>query len=138
MPTSSIPPEPIKQVIVVRKDLNMRKGKIAAQAAHAAMMFLSKGATIWNDSFGTKFTRHLTPVQAAWLEGLFTKIVVSVDSEEELQRLLTKARELGVEAWPCTDAGLTEFHGVPTLTCAAFGPDYASRLDPITGTLKPL
>ena len=36
----------------------------------------------------------------------------------------------------CVDAGRTEFHGVPTATCCAIGPDWPERIDPITGHLK--
>ncbi len=112
----------LKQMIVMRKDLNMRKGKLVAQGAHASMK-----ATLKN--FG-----H--PNVAKWLEGKFTKIAVSVDSEEELFAVMNKAKEAGLIVELITDAGLTEFNGVATNTCIAVGPASHEDLLPITGHLK--
>ena len=120
-----------KQVIVVRKDLNMRKGKIAGQVGHATMMFLTKQATIEEQ----KLTVTLSIPQYDWLTNSFTKIVPYVNSEDELRSLIQKAKDSGVVVHECIDNGLTEFKGVSTLTCAAFGPDYPELLDPITGHL---
>jgi PTH2 family peptidyl-tRNA hydrolase len=124
----------IKQVIVVRKDLNMRKGKISAQVAHAAMKFLIDA----NESQrGDELHVALSPEEAEWLfSGAFTKVVVSCDSEDELNDLILKAQLADIEVQPIVDSGRTEFHGVPTLTCAAFGPCNAEELDKITGNLK--
>ena len=122
----------VKQVIVVNKALNMRKGKIAAQVAHAAMKFLADAV----DETAPVVTRKFTPAEKAWLGGAFAKVVVSVDSEQELLDLIADAKRLGIEVNPIIDAGRTEFHGVPTLTCAAFGPDEIDRLDALTGHLK--
>src|SRR5271165_5755766 len=63
----------VKQVIVVRKDLNMRKGKIAAQVAHAAMKFLVDNNEAER---GDEVIIKLTPSEAMWLTGSFTKVVV--------------------------------------------------------------
>jgi len=120
----------IKQVVVVNKSLNMRKGKLAAQVAHAAMKFLVDGY----DNSG-KLTVQLTPVQDVWLTGQFAKIVVYVESEHALLALIETAKIAGVDARPIVDCGRTEFHGVSTLTCCAFGPDDSEKLDPITGSL---
>ena len=70
-----------------------------------------------------------------WLTGSFAKIVVYVESEKELLDLIDKAKSENIQATPITDAGHTEFHGVPTLTCAAFGPEYTEKLDSLTGHL---
>ena len=123
----------VKQVIVVRKDLNMRKGKIAAQVAHASMKFL-----VDNDEAerGDELIVKLSPDEATWLSGSFAKIVVGVDSEDQLRDLMFKAELAGVECHSIIDSGRTEFHDVPTLTCAAFGPCDADDLDKITGDLK--
>jgi|SRR6056297_2705152 len=112
----------MKQMIVMRKDLNMRKGKMVAQGAHASMK-----ATLLN-------LNHLSVKE--WLNGKFTKIAVSVDSEEELLAVLQKARDAGLIAELVTDAGLTEFNGVPTNTCIAVGPATHEELLPVTGHLK--
>lgn len=127
-----------KQVIVVRKDLNMRKGKIAAQVAHASLGAYFKaceqkgysGAVQKNGVF-----LKGTPM-FAWLTGPFTKICVAVDSEEELLALVAKANQKGILNCLITDAGKTEFNGVATNTCAAFGPEWCEELDELTGHLK--
>jgi peptidyl-tRNA hydrolase, PTH2 family len=124
----------VKQVIVVRKDLNMRKGKIAAQVAHAAMKFLVDNNEAER---GDEITVKLSLDEASWLlSGSFTKIVVGVDSEEALRDLVFQAELADIEVHPIIDSGRTEFNGVPTLTCAAFGPCKAEEVDKITGNLK--
>lgn len=138
-------PGEIKQVIVVRKDLNMRKGKIAAQVAHASMSFIVKGSLAdWRKADPSlppdrRYVLHkvLSELEGIWLaEDDFTKIVAAANSEQELVGLILKAREAGIVVHDIYDAGRTEFHGVKTLTCAAFGPAEVERLDPITGGCK--
>jgi len=127
-------PRNIKQVIAVRKDLGMRKGKLAAQVAHASMKFITDN----NVSEHSNVLRvELSSDEADWLlNGTFTKVVVGVDSEDELEDLVLKAAANDVQAHKIVDAGRTEFHGVPTLTCVAFGPDESEVLDRVTGHLK--
>jgi PTH2 family peptidyl-tRNA hydrolase len=123
----------VKQVIVVRKDLNMRKGKLASQVAHASMKFLlDNNEAERNDELVIK----LTPAEATWLTGSFTKIVAGVDSEDALNQLVFKAEMEGIEVHKIIDVGRTEFNGIPTLTCAAFGPCESGIIDKITGNLK--
>lgn len=117
-----------KQVIVMRRDLKMRRGKEIAQGSHASMAFLTR-----------RLQQHITPVwtkaELEWLEGSFAKVCVKVNSEEELLNVYNKAKEAGLEVHLITDSGRTEFHGIPTHTCLAIGPDYSSKIDPITGDL---
>ena len=117
-----------KQVIVMRRDLGMRRGKEIAQGAHAAMIWLADRIRQPGGDF--------TEAERRWLDGAFTKVCVRVDSEEELLEVVRAAREAGLTAHLVVDAGRTEFHGVPTPTCCAVGPDFAERIDPITGHLK--
>lgn len=120
-----------KQVIVVRKDLNMRKGKMVAQGAHAAMkVLLDRGGID-----GETFTFSLTEPMRQWLGGRFAKICVGVQDEAALLAIVEKAREAGVPVALITDSGATEFHGVPTNTCCAVGPAWAEDVDAITGGL---
>lgn len=123
----------VKQVIVVRTDLNMRKGKVAAQVAHASMQFLLDANQ--SDSFGELHV-VLTPEEIDWLNGSFTKIVVGVDSESALNELVLRAKMSDITVFQIVDSGKTEFNGIPTLTCAAFGPNAAADIDKITGHLK--
>lgn len=112
----------LKQVIVIRKDLKMRRGKEVAQGAHASMKVVLENME--------------NSLVKEWLNGLFTKICVSVDSEEELFEIYENAKNSGVVAAMITDSGLTEFNGVPTNTCIAIGPDTSEKIDGITGHLK--
>jgi PTH2 family peptidyl-tRNA hydrolase len=125
----------LKQVLVVRKDLNMRKGKIAAQCAHAAMGFIS--AQIQKQLRNNEVLNiTLKDAEYDWFVSGTTKIVAGVDSETELKELISKGRDKGITVYPVIDAGKTEFNGVPTLTCAAFGPNLIEVVDSITGHLK--
>jgi len=117
----------VKQVIVMRNDLGMRKGKMIAQGSHASISFLTRKL---------QSGRKMTDVEQQWVNDRFTKICVRVDSEQELIDIHNKALSHGVESHLITDAGLTEFNGVPTKTCLALGPDYANKIDTITGHLK--
>lgn len=112
----------LKQIIVMRKDLNMRKGKMIAQGAHASVK-----ATVYNLR-NSKISE--------WLAESFTKIVVSVNSEEELIKIKNKAIKANIICEEIIDNGNTEFGGVKTRTCIAVGPDTNENLDPITGDLK--
>jgi PTH2 family peptidyl-tRNA hydrolase len=115
----------IKQVIVMRNDLNMRKGKMVAQGAHASIAFMVN-----------RFHRGLpSNLELRWMEEGMTKICVRCDSEAELLEIAQKARAAGLTCHVITDAGLTEFDG-PTKTCLAIGPNKADEIDAITGELK--
>ena len=123
----------IKQVIVLRTDLNMRKGKMAAQAAHASMkVFFDRKA----GGDPARLEVALWPEAAEWVAGAFTKIVVGCTSQEELLALEAKAREAGLPCALVVDAGATEFHGVPTPTSLAIGPAASAAIDALTGSLK--
>lgn len=129
----------IKQIIVMRKDLNMRKGKMVAQGAHASMAGLMQHITC-RTAYGTgdhEFSIHMkkdSPLQQ-WLDGAFTKICVSVNSEEELRAVHLSAQQAGLISALIVDNGQTEFNGVQTPTCCAIGPASADDLHPITGHL---
>ena len=125
-------PRLAKQVIVMRKDLGMRKGKMIAQGAHASMKVLLDAGTLDD----TRFTLTAWPALAAWLGGRFTKVCVSVDSEAALAEIVEKARAANVPCALIVDAGQTEFHGVPTKTCCAVGPAWSDEVDAITGGLS--
>lgn len=131
-----------KQVIVIRKDLNMRKGKLAAQASHASMAFLTKGMYIgqpeldWSPIImNTEYVgRELSEIQH-WLNHSFRKICVYVNSEQELDELHAKALEKGLISHLIIDNGATEFNGVLTKTCLAIGPHYDDKFEGITNHL---
>ena len=70
------------------------------------------------------------------MNSLFTKIVVSCDSEEELNNIYETAKENNLPCSIIVDSGLTEFNGVPTKTCVAVGPASENAVNEITGHLK--
>jgi PTH2 family peptidyl-tRNA hydrolase len=130
--------ESVKQVIVVRKDLKMRKGKIGAQCAHAAMAVvmneMDKEALAGEKELWGLILDIDEPLYY-WLNGIFTKVVVSCNSEEELLELYEQAKDRELLCSLIQDAGNTEFNGVPTYTCIAIGPDEGAIIDEITGDL---
>lgn len=112
----------LKQVILVRNDLKMSKGKIAAQAAHAAVEAVLKSdksiVSMWR-SLGMK------------------KIVLKVESQKDLYKYLQEAKDINLTTALITDAGRTEVApGTPT--CLAIGPDDENKIDIVTGELKSL
>jgi len=120
-----------KQVIVIRKDLNMRKGKMVAQGAHASMAVLTKYLTK-NDRGWWAF--YPTTEMEEWLAMSFTKICVSVNSEQELLEIYNNALKVGLPCSVIRDNGKTEFKE-PTYTAVAIGPADSSMIDAITGSL---
>jgi PTH2 family peptidyl-tRNA hydrolase len=133
----------VKQVILWRNDLKVRKGKIAAQCAHASLkVFLDRmyGESKFIRIFPSKKSKTLyfekdDPVDR-WINGSFTKIVLKVDSEEQLLELHNQAKEAGLLTSLIQDSGKTEFNGIPTYTCCAIGPNLSEDIDKITGRLE--
>lgn len=129
----------IKQVIVIRKDLKMRRGKECAQVAHASEKFLIRQLQNHNSGNQQPKGRHIVKLSkpaSAWIQSGSTKVCLQVNSEEELLEIHNKAKEAGLVCHLVTDSGKTEFEGVPTKTCLAIGPDEVGKIDKITGELK--
>lgn len=112
-----------KQVIAVRRDLEMGKGKIAVQVAHAAV------------SAAEEARKRFTEWWEAWLKEGQCKVAVRVDSEEELLRLERKSRELRLPFALIRDRGLTQIEP-GTTTCLGIGPAPSSVVDTFTGNLS--
>lgn len=116
----------MKMMIVMRKDLNMRKGKMCAQACHAALGVMALGLTLKDPK-----------AYAPWYqENQEAKICVGVNSEKELLDIYDTALNAGILAYLVQDAGRTEFHGEPTYTCLAIEPCDSDKVDKITGGLS--
>lgn len=132
-----------KQVIVIRKDLKMRRGKECAQVAHASMkVFFDRMEKVYwgerdspNADEEYDWVSELTPEMEAWKQGKFKKICVCVNSEEELLEIVKLSEQAGLPTALIKDSGLTEFNGIPTNTCCAIGPALSSKIDVITGEL---
>jgi peptidyl-tRNA hydrolase, PTH2 family len=129
---TSVQDQTYKQVIVMRHDLNMRRGKQIAQGSHASMAFLTSRLK----ASGVVSMNDFDEAAKVWLSGGFAKICCRVDSEDELLTIRDQASQQGLEVHMITDSGKTEFHGVPMNTCLAIGPDEVSKIDGITGELK--
>ena len=113
----------MKQAIVVRSDLKMGKGKVAAQVAHASLSAAESAQQRkqgWYDG---------------WKDGGQAKIVLKVDSEEALRELFQKAKAAGLPAALIEDRGLTQVDP-GTVTCVGIGPAPDGEVDGITGKLK--
>ncbi|RCS44793.1 aminoacyl-tRNA hydrolase [Bremerella cremea] len=122
----------MKQVICMRHDLKMRRGKQIAQGAHASMAFLCDKLR----EKGSISLADFSEVEQIWLSEAFAKVCCRVDSEEELMAIHDQAVAAGLSVHLITDIGRTEFHGQPTRTCLAIGPDLVEKIDQVTGHLQ--
>ena len=114
--------EELKQVILVRSDLNMSKGKTAAQVAHGAVDAVLKSNK---------------KVVEEWKKMGMKKIVLKVNDENELLKYLKIAKEKNVVVALIRDAGRTEL--TPnTTTVLAIGPDLEAKIDSISSELSTL
>jgi PTH2 family peptidyl-tRNA hydrolase len=112
----------MKQVIVIRTDIGLSKGKIAVQTAHASVSAMEKVSR-------TKL--------GAWKKEGQKKVVLKVDTLNELLQLKNKCDSMKIPCSLVADAGLTEV-GPGTVTALAIGPDDDAKVDKITGSLKTL
>lgn len=126
-----------KQVIVMRTDLNMRKGKMIAQGAHASLKVMLD--MMEQKAAHEPLTLDMGDIAdngvGDWLFGKFTKICCRADSEDELRELYEKAKAAGLPCSLILDAAVTEFKE-PTYTCIAVGPAWSRDIDEVTGHLK--
>jgi PTH2 family peptidyl-tRNA hydrolase len=112
-----------KQVIVVRQDLKMGKGKLAVQVAHAAV------------SSAEQSRKHKPSWYDSWIRENQAKICVKVEGEKELRLLKGKIDEAGIPNALIQDAGLTQLEP-GTTTCLGIGPLPSELADRYTGELK--
>ncbi len=130
-----------KQVIIWRNDLKVRTGKKMAMASHASMAFLTRDGFIgqvYNDNVFINIelgVKHLDEIDH-WLKNSFRKIVLYVNTEEELRELHQKALDKGLMSHIIVDNGTTEFNGVPTTTALAIGPAWDFKFEGLTDHLK--
>jgi peptidyl-tRNA hydrolase, PTH2 family len=109
-----------KLAVVVRADLAMGRGKIAAQVAHAAVAAVL--ANLGTDDL------------AGWLRDGQPKVVLKVTSAGQLQEVIQQAKAAGLPVELVNDAGRTQV-AAGTLTCCAIGPAEGQRIDAITAGL---
>lgn len=112
----------LKQVILVRQDLKLPKGKLGAQVAHASVEAVLK-------SDKTKVNKWRITGQK--------KVVLKVTSKDELVKYKNMAEKSGLITALITDAGKTVV-APGTMTCLGIGPDEEEKIDKVTGSLKML
>jgi len=115
--------EETKMCILMRNDLNMTKGKAAAQACHAVLATYKEAL------------KRDPSILEAWERTGQAKVTLRVESEEEMMDLVKRAREMGLTAQYIRDAGRTQL-APNTTTVAALGPAPKNLLDLVTGHLK--
>ena len=130
----------VKQVILVRKDLKMKPGKMAAQAAHASSkVFMDRLVASPTISVKEKdshvYMILLSPEEIDWRAGIYRKACLAVNSEEELRGYIDAAKAQRLPTSLIEDIGLTCFNE-PTVTCGAIGPATDELIDEIVGHLK--
>jgi PTH2 family peptidyl-tRNA hydrolase len=123
----------VKQVLVLRKDLNMSKGKMVVQGAHASIAFLTNKMKDNLSNPEALWWVNLSQAEKEWVYGTFYKICVGVDSEKELLDIAYNAIAMGISVKYIEETGGFD---KPTITCIAIGPDYSSYIDPVTKHLK--
>ncbi len=113
----------MKQVIIIRADLKMGKGKIAAQSSHASLAAFKKTER-----------KHPEIVREWEMEGQ-KKVILKVNSESELLECFELAKREEIPAELVRDAGHTQIEA-GTLTCVGIGPWDDEELDELFGKLK--
>jgi len=109
-----------KQVILIRSDLKLPKGKMAAQCAHASVEAALKADE---------------DILKKWRQQGQGKIVLKVENEQELISYFQKAKDMDLACSLITDAGKTVI-APGTKTAVAIGPDDTEKIDSLTGSLK--
>lgn len=110
----------LKQVIVLRTDLEIGKGKLAAQACHASVRAVLKSDKKTVDEWDSEGAK---------------KVVLKVDSEAKLKQIYQLSAKAKLVSVLISDAGLTQLKP-GTKTAVAVGPDSEAKIDKITGKLK--
>ena len=109
-----------KQVILVREDLKLPKGKLAAQCSHASV-----DSVIKSDK----------KLVEAWKKEGAKKVILKVKDEKELFKYKQMAEDNGLKTALITDAGRTVLEP-GTITCLGIGPDLEEKIDKVSGKLK--
>lgn len=113
----------MKQIIVIRNDLKLPKGKLAGQTAHASVENVFK------------MQKKHSDILKEWHETGMKKIVAKVDSLKELLKVRQEAEDLGLETCVIKDAGKTVV-SPGTITCIGIGPDEDDKIDIVCSKLK--
>jgi len=111
---------PYKQVILVREDLKLPKGKLAAQCSHASVDTILKSDK---------------KIVELWKKEGGKKVILKVKDEKELFHYKQLAEDTGLKTALVTDAGRTVLEP-GTITCLGIGPDLEEKIDKVSGKLR--
>ncbi|HLD89351.1 MAG TPA: peptidyl-tRNA hydrolase Pth2 [Candidatus Nanoarchaeia archaeon] len=114
-----------KQVILIRQDLKLEKGKLASQVAHASVEAVMRSLNSKSKNDAVK----------KWRSSGQKKVVLKVENLEELYKYKKDAEDVSLTTALITDAGRTAI-APGTVTCIAIGPDEEKKIDKVTGKLK--
>lgn len=138
-------PNKMKQIIIVRKDLNLSHGKMAAQVSHASMAFLSRAIQSGNVTEADNTTSQVTfsienDILNDWIGGIFTKVILRAKNKNDLMRAVRIATKNGMvenkDFFIIRDNCLTELkpeeEDGTCITCIGFKPMYASDCEVVS------
>lgn len=123
----------LKQVILVRQDLKMKKSQVASLVAKASTEFF-----LVNDESerGDTLSVRLTPEETDWINSGSIRVVLGVGSETTLKSLTFKAELAGLQCYPVEGKMFDSEGGGTETLCVAIGPDESRKIDEITRNLK--
>jgi peptidyl-tRNA hydrolase len=119
-----------KQVILVRRDLRLKRAAVAALVAKASSSLFVENDESDDDD---KLVINLTSQELDWIRNGTTRIVLGVSSENTLRSLIFKSEMSGLSCYPVTSQS---DDGMQEMLCAAVGPDDPDKIDEITRNLK--
>lgn len=118
-----------KMVILVREDLNMSPGKVAAQTAHAGLIWLAERRDKPNLTYEEEEWLYGSPYRRSCF-GEMKKIILSIKNYEQMKEIEDMAKDAGLIVHKVFDEGVRAY------TCLAVGPNYERRIDDLVGHLK--
>ena len=122
----------VKQVIVIRKDLRLRKNKLVSLAIRATMQFiLDNNESDRPDELQVKLSQQ----EVHWLKNSFDNDILVVNSQDALSDIILKAELNGINVYSIFEKSKKPDEG-PQLICAAFGPDEEDQISQVVGSLK--
>jgi len=122
----------VKQVIVIRKDLRLRKNKLVSLAIRATMQFiLDNNESDRPDELQVKLSQQ----EVHWLKNSFDNDILVVNSQDALSDIILKAELNGINVYSIFEKSKKSDEG-PQLICAAFGPDEEDQISQVVGNLK--
>lgn len=122
-----------KQIILLRRDLKLRRAEAAALASKASMAFIVESDV--SDRSGS-IQIELSGTEAEWMINASTRIVLGVPSEDAMKKILLKAELQGIPTYEITGSSSGKVNEGVQLIAAALGPDDSDKLDLVTGNLK--